>query len=53
VISRILTGKPLSAGELAAAGTRWPHTDKDRKPRYAYDSPSPTAGQDTLATEAS
>jgi type ISP restriction-modification system protein/N-6 DNA methylase len=47
-LSRILTGKLLSAGELAAAGTRWPHTDKDRKPRYAYDSLGPMAGQATL-----
>lgn len=49
LLSRILAGKLLSVGELTAAGTRWPQTEKDRKPRYAYDSLGPTAGQATLA----
>ena len=45
LMGRILEGPLLAAGDLEAAGTRWPRTQQDRKPRYAYTSHR-TSGRD-------
>lgn len=38
LLTRVLAGKPLHADDLGAAGTLWPMTPKDRKPRYSCSS---------------
>ncbi len=38
VLSRVLAGDLLSLNDLLAAGTRWPVTQHDRKPRFSYNS---------------
>ncbi len=41
LLTRVLAGELLSAHDLRAAGTRWPVTGKDRKPRYSYNNLKP------------
>lgn len=38
VLARILAGDLISMDELAESGVRWPTSQKDRKPRFGYNS---------------
>ena len=38
VLSHILAGDLLTMNDLRIAGTRWPVSNQDRKPRSSYDS---------------
>jgi hypothetical protein len=50
LMARILAGPLLSAGDLHAAGTRWPSDPKARRPRYSYDSLRPAESPEGQAT---
>jgi hypothetical protein len=49
ITARILSGSLLTAADLETAGTRWPKSRQDRKPRHAYNHPAAAdAGQLTF-----
>jgi hypothetical protein len=48
VLARVLADHVLAMDDLTAAGTHWPVSQQDRKPRFSYHSPSPTDDQGTL-----
>jgi len=50
VLARVLAGDLLAMNDLGAAGTRWPVSQQDRKPRFSYRSLSPAESSDDQGT---
>ena len=50
LLARVLAGDLLAMDDLGAAGTRWPVSQQDRKPRFSYRSLSPAESSDDQGT---
>lgn len=50
VLDRVLAGDLLSMDDMRTAGTRWPMSQQDRKPRFSYHSLRPVEPSDDQGT---
>ncbi|MDQ2873387.1 MAG: N-6 DNA methylase [Actinomycetota bacterium] len=50
LLDKVLADEMLSMDQLRQAGTRWPLSPSERKPRYSYDSLHPEESSDQQAT---